>query len=132
MFYLALQFRLSFFTLALMVVMKCTHFALILYCFLFLLSYNKSEHGGTTMASVNITIRMDENDKKDAEKLFSELGLTMNAAFNMFAKQAIREQAIPFKVAKKPDIEYMDKAKLNKLYAKSSEKHAKAYEELAK
>ena len=84
------------------------------------------------MASVNITIRMDENDKKDAEKLFSELGLTMNAAFNMFAKQAVREQAIPFKVAKKPCVEYMDRAKLNKIYAKSSKKHTKAYEGLTK
>ncbi len=84
------------------------------------------------MASVNVTIRMDENDKKNAEKLFSELGLTMNAAFNMFAKQAIREQAIPFKIAKNPNVEYMDRNTLNELYAKSSKKHAKAYEELAK
>ncbi len=84
------------------------------------------------MASVNVTIRMDENDKKNAEKLFSELGLTMNAAFNMFAKQAIREQAIPFKITKNPNIEYLDSNKLNEFYAKSSKKHAKAYEELAK
>lgn len=84
------------------------------------------------MASVNVTIRMDENDKKGAEKLFSELGLTMNAAFNMFAKQAVREQAIPFKIAKNPTIEYMDRSELSKLYAKSSAKHAKAYEELGK
>lgn len=84
------------------------------------------------MASVNVTIRMDENDKKNAEKLFSDLGLTMNAAFNMFAKQAVREQAIPFKIAKNPNVEYMDSNKLNELYAKSVKKHAKAYEELAK
>lgn len=84
------------------------------------------------MASVNVTIRMDENDKKNAERLFSELGLTMNAAFNMFAKQAVREQAIPFKIAKNPNVEYMDSNKLNELYTKSIKKHAKAYEELAK
>lgn len=84
------------------------------------------------MASVNVTIRMDENDKKNAERLFSELGLTMNAAFNMFAKQAVREQAIPFKISKNPNVEYMDSNKLNELYAKSSKRHAKAYEELAK
>lgn len=84
------------------------------------------------MASVNITIRMDENDKRNAEKLFSELGLTMNAAFNMFAKQAVREQAIPFKVAKNPAVEYMDRNKLSELYAESSKKHAKAYKELGK
>ncbi len=84
------------------------------------------------MASVNVTIRMEENDKKEAEKLFSELGLTMNAAFNMFAKQAIREQAIPFKISRNPDIEYSSKDKLNELYSKSIKEHKEVYEELTK
>lgn len=79
------------------------------------------------MASVNVIIRMDENDKKNAEKLFSEFGLTMNEAFNMFAKQAI-----PFKITKNPDGEHMDKNTLNELYAKTTKKYGKAYEELAK
>ena len=48
------------------------------------------------MAYVNVTIRMDKDEKDRAEKLFSEFGLTMNAAFNMFAKQALREESIPF------------------------------------
>lgn len=34
------------------------------------------------MASVNVTIRMDANDKAQAEKLFSEFGLTMNASLS--------------------------------------------------
>ncbi len=84
------------------------------------------------MASVNVTIRMEENDKKNAEKLFSELGLTMNAAFNMFAKQAIREQAIPFKVSKNPTIQFLDKNTLDELSDESDNKYKKAYEELAK
>ncbi len=84
------------------------------------------------MASVNVTIKMDENDKKNAEKLFSELGLTMNAAFNMFAKQAIREQAIPFKITKNVCIQYLDKDKLDELSEKSDKKYGRVYEELAK
>ncbi len=84
------------------------------------------------MPNVNVTIRMEENDKKAADRLFSELGLTMNAAFNMFAKQAIREQAIPFKVSKNSDIEYLSKDRLNELYSKSIKEHRKVYEELAK
>lgn len=84
------------------------------------------------MASVNVTIRMDENDKKKAEKLFSELGLTMNAAFNMFAKQAIREQSIPFKISKNPTIKYLDRTNLNELSEESDNKYKEAYEELAK
>ena len=84
------------------------------------------------MASVNITIRMDENDKIQVEKLFSEFGLTMNAAFNMFAKQALREQSIPFKITKNPNIQYMNRNKLDELSAISDSKYQKAYKELAK
>ena len=84
------------------------------------------------MSSVNVTIRMDETDKKNAEKLFSELGLTMNAAFNMFAKQAVREQSIPFKVTKNTDVQFMNRNMLDKFSDKSDNKYQKAYEELAK
>ena len=84
------------------------------------------------MASVNVTIRMDENDKKNAEKLFSELGLTMNAAFNMFAKQAIREQSIPFKISKNPSIQFLDRSKLDELSKESDNKYKKAYKKIVK
>lgn len=84
------------------------------------------------MASVNVTIRMDANDKAQAEKLFSEFGLTMNAAFNMFVKQVLREQSIPFKITKNPDIQYMDRKTLEKLSEESEKKYRKVYEELAK
>ena len=84
------------------------------------------------MASVNVTIRMDANDKAKAEKLFSELGLTMNAAFNMFIKQSIREQSIPFKVTKSTDIQYLDRKTLMELSKQSDKKYGKVYEELGK
>ena len=84
------------------------------------------------MASVNVTIRMDANDKAQVEKLFSEFGLTMNAAFNMFAKQALREQSIPFKITKNTEIQYMDRKTLMELSKNSDKKYHKAYEELAK
>ena len=53
------------------------------------------------MATTNITIRMDEELKKQAEELFSDLGLNMTTAFTVFAKQAVREQKIPFMLYKK-------------------------------
>lgn len=84
------------------------------------------------MASVNVTIRMDANDKAQVEKLFSEFGLTMNAAFNMFVKQALREQSIPFKVTKNTEIQYMNRKTLEKLSEESEKKYRKVYEELAK
>lgn len=52
------------------------------------------------MGSVNITIRIDEQVKKDADDLFSDLGLTLSGAINVFLKQSIRQQAIPFQVSR--------------------------------
>ena len=48
------------------------------------------------MATTNVTIRMDEELKKQAEELFSDLGLSMTAALVAFTKQSVREQRIPF------------------------------------
>lgn len=48
------------------------------------------------MATTNITIRMDEELKKQAEDLFSDLGLNLTTAFTAFVRQAVREQGIPF------------------------------------
>ena len=48
------------------------------------------------MATTNVTIRMDEELKKQAEELCSDLGLSMTAALIAFTKQSVREQRIPF------------------------------------
>ena len=48
------------------------------------------------MAQTNISIRIDEDVKKDAEILFSKLGLTLSSATNVFYRQALRTQGIPF------------------------------------
>ena len=47
----------------------------------------------------SVTMRMDTEDKKKAEVLFSSLGLNMTTAFNMFIKQAIMCQGLPFTVS---------------------------------
>ena len=51
------------------------------------------------MAQTNINIRMDENLKQDFDALCGEMGLTMTAAFTVFAKAVTRKRAIPFEVA---------------------------------
>lgn len=51
------------------------------------------------MVQTNINIRMDENLKKDFDSLCNDLGLTMTAAFNVFAKTMVRQQKIPFEVS---------------------------------
>ena len=52
------------------------------------------------MESTNMTLRVDTELKKQAEELFSDLGLSMSAAITVFMKQAVREQRIPFVVSR--------------------------------
>lgn len=52
------------------------------------------------MATTNVTIRMDEKLKKQAEDLFSDLGMNMTTALTIFLKQSIREQKIPFTISR--------------------------------
>ena len=52
------------------------------------------------MVMANVSIRMDDDLKKQAEDLFSDLGMNLSTAFTVFVKQAIREQAIPFEITR--------------------------------
>ena len=54
------------------------------------------------MSQTLVNIRMDENVKKNMEKLCNELGITISAAFNIFARKMIRENGIPFEVSADP------------------------------
>ena len=49
----------------------------------------------------NFTIRIDDDVKKEAEILFEKLGMSVSGAINIFFRQAIREQAIPFTISAK-------------------------------
>ena len=44
----------------------------------------------------NVNIRVDDALKLKAEEIFSELGLSMSAATNVFYKQVVRYGGIPF------------------------------------
>ena len=52
------------------------------------------------MATTNVTMRIDTKVKAQLQELMSGLGLDMTTFFTMAAKQAIREQRIPFEVAR--------------------------------
>lgn len=56
----------------------------------------KHKREGDSMASTNVTIRMDETLKSRLQELMSNLGLDLTTFFTMAAKQAVREQALPF------------------------------------
>ena len=43
---------------------------------------------------------MDAKLKHEAETLFSDLGMNLTTGFNIFVRQAIRTQGIPFTIAR--------------------------------
>ncbi|MDO4219485.1 MAG: type II toxin-antitoxin system RelB/DinJ family antitoxin [Synergistaceae bacterium] len=50
------------------------------------------------MALTTTTFRMDTVVKENLRNLLTELGMDMSTYFVMAAKQAVREQGIPFKI----------------------------------
>jgi len=68
--------------------------------------YTKHHKGVVGMSTTaNVSIRMDVALKKQAEELFSDLGLNMTTAMTMFLKQAVRSQGIPFEISRVPNTE---------------------------
>ncbi|MED9902700.1 MAG: type II toxin-antitoxin system RelB/DinJ family antitoxin [Lachnospiraceae bacterium] len=64
--------------------------------------------------AVNVNFRLDEDVKKSMETVCSDLGLSMSAAFTIFAKKVSREKRIPFEVSIDPfysesNIQYLEK-----------------------
>lgn len=51
------------------------------------------------MATTNITMRIDEDLKSQLQELVSNLGMDMTTFFTISAKQAVREQRIPFAIS---------------------------------
>lgn len=88
---------------------------------------------GILMANINVTIRMDEQLKAQADELFSDLGLSLSSAITMFVKQAVREQRIPFEIKRtEAKIQMATDSSVEKLSNQLIAKNRKAYEELAK
>ena len=52
--------------------------------------------------TVNVNFKLDEGIKKSMEKACSDMGLSMSAAFTIFAKKVSRERRIPFEVNADP------------------------------
>ena len=55
--------------------------------------------------TTNVSIRINVHLKKQAEELFSDLGLNMTTAMTMFLRQAVRNQGIPFEISRVPNAE---------------------------
>ena len=84
--------------------------------------------------TVMMKIEIDDKVKKDADKLFKELGLDTNTAINIFLKQSINKRAIPFRVKNEERNFYNDKnvkilkERYNRLHSK--DKRAIVFKEL--
>ena len=69
------------------------------------------------MATTSVTIRMEENLKKQAETLFDEMGLNMTTAITIFTKTVVRQGKIPFEISADPFWSEANQAHLRKVAA---------------
>ena len=71
--------------------------------------------GGVALAQTMVNFRMDEKLKEKMEKTCKDMGLSVTAAYTMFATKVTREQRIPFEVTADPFFseENMDRLRKN-------------------
>lgn len=50
----------------------------------------------------NVTIRMDDSLKKQAEEVFSQMGLNMTTGMTLYIKQVVMQKRIPFEITSDP------------------------------
>lgn len=67
---------------------------------LYLLYNNKKKKGVTIMAQ--ISLRVDDDVKRNAERTLTDIGLSMSTAINIFLKKVARENRIPFELSADP------------------------------
>ena len=48
------------------------------------------------MSMTNLNVRVDSKIKQQAEELFNSLGLNMSTAINVFLRQSIEAEGLPF------------------------------------
>ncbi len=60
----------------------------------------------------NLNIRVDDTLKKQAEHIFSELGMSLSTATNIFLKQVVRCNGIPFELRVDPFYSAENQARL--------------------
>jgi DNA-damage-inducible protein J len=52
--------------------------------------------GGVFMANANINVRTDADLKAQAQQIFESIGLDLSTAVNLFLKQTVRANNLPF------------------------------------
>ena len=69
------------------------------------------------MAQTTVSVRMDNNLKKDFNNVCNDLGLSMTTAITMLAKKMTREKRLPFEVSVDPFYSEQNMARLRKSIA---------------
>ena len=80
------------------------------------------------MAITSVTIRMDENLKRQVEVLFEDMGLNMTTAITLFAKAVVKQGKIPFEITADPFWNEINQARLAKSIAKLEAGKGKPHE----
>lgn len=76
------------------------------------------------MPKVSTSISIDSEVKAKAQALFSDLGLDLSTAVNIFLKQSIRENAIPFSIQRDvPNADTISAMKESEEMEKNPEKY---------
>ena len=67
-----------------------------------------------TTQTTQVTFRTEETLKKEAETLFNQIGLNMTTALNVFLRQAVIAQAIPFQLKSSPVLDFSKLSEIEK------------------
>lgn len=55
--------------------------------------------------TTSVNLRIEKELKQQAELLFASLGINMTTAINIFLRQSVRDQGIPFRISAARDYE---------------------------
>ncbi len=75
-----------------------------------------------------VNFRMDAELKKSMESVCREMGLSMSAAFTLFAAKVTRERRIPFEISADPFYSAANMAHLSNVIADIDNGHARLAE----
>lgn len=76
------------------------------------------------MAKVSTSISIDADIKSQAQELFADFGLDLSTAINIFLRQSVRENCIPFSIQREvPNADTIAAMR----EAEEIEKHPEAY-----
>ncbi len=80
------------------------------------------------MATTSVTIRMDENLKKQVEIMFDDMGLNMTTAITIFVKAVLKQGKIPFEIVADPFYNEVNQAYLQKAISELNAGKGKEHE----